>query len=68
MRSAHAKHVRVLNRKTESIEDLLSGVREIFGVDSIRPCGDWDDPRSVGFRPAKYPVRKIHLRIRFLVI
>jgi hypothetical protein len=28
---------------------LLSGVREIFGSDSIRPYGDWDDPQSVGF-------------------
>lgn len=38
------------NRKSEAIEELLSGVREIFGDNSISPYGDWDDPRSVGFR------------------
>ena len=40
----------MLNRKTEDIEELLNGVREAFGPHSIEEYGDWDDPRSVGFR------------------
>ena len=40
----------MLNRKTEDIEELLDGVREACGAHSIEPYGDWDDPRSVGFR------------------
>ena len=36
--------------KSEPIEDLLEGVREIFGRDAVHPYGDWDDPLSAGFR------------------
>ncbi len=39
----------MLKRKVEAIEELLNGVREIFGVHSIRPYGDCDEPESVGF-------------------
>jgi hypothetical protein len=40
----------MLNRKIEDIEELLDAVREACGSDCIEPYGDWDDPRSVGFR------------------
>ena len=52
--------VAMLNRKTEDIEELLGGVREAYGPHSIEPHGDWDDPRSIGFRirgiPATFSV------------
>jgi hypothetical protein len=49
-----------MNRKTEDIEELLDVVREAHGPHSVVPYGDWDDPRSVGFRirgiPATFSV------------
>jgi hypothetical protein len=49
-----------MNRKTEDIEELLDVVREAHGSHSVVPYGDWDDPRSVGFRirgiPATFSV------------
>lgn len=50
----------MLKRKTEDIEEVLDGVRELYGPHSIEPYGDWDDPRSAGFRirgiPATFSV------------
>jgi hypothetical protein len=45
----------MLSKKTEDIEHLLGGVREAYGTHSIEPYGDWDDPRSVGFRIRAIP-------------
>jgi hypothetical protein len=45
----------MLNKKTEDIEELLEGVRELYGTHSIEPYGDWDDPCSVGFRIRDIP-------------
>lgn len=48
------------NRKTDTIEELLDGVRELVGAHRIEPYGDWDDQRSLGFRirgvPATFSV------------
>src|SRR5262249_38784364 len=50
----------MLHRKSEDIDELLEGVREVVGQHSIEPYGDWDDPQSVGFRirgvPATFSV------------
>jgi hypothetical protein len=50
----------MLNGKTEEIEELLNGVREAHGTHAVEPYGDWDDPRSVGFKirgiPATFSV------------
>ena len=45
----------MLHRKTEDLEELLSAIRETYGAHSIEPYGDWDDPRSVGFRVRGIP-------------
>jgi hypothetical protein len=41
--------------KSEPIQDLLEGVCEIFGRDAVCAYGDWDDPRSIGFRIRNVP-------------
>lgn len=50
----------MFNRKTEDIEELLDGVRELYGANSIESYGNWDDAQSVGFRirgiPATFSV------------
>jgi hypothetical protein len=50
----------MLNGKTEEIEELLNALREAHGAHTIEPYGDWDDPRSVGFKirgiPATFSV------------
>lgn len=38
------------NRKTEEIEELLNGLRDAYGTHAVEPYGDWDDPRSGGFK------------------
>ena len=45
----------MLTGKTEEIEELLDGVRQAYGADAIEPYGDWDDPRSAGFKICGIP-------------
>lgn len=44
-----------VREKAEDIQELLNGVRDLIGERSIEPYGDWDDPRSVGFRIGGVP-------------
>src|SRR5215469_16179727 len=52
--------LRRLTGKAEEIEELLDGVREAYGTHALEPYGDWDDPRSAGFKirgiPATFSV------------
>jgi len=45
----------VVDQKAEDIQELLDGVRELIGERAIEPYGDWDDPRSAGFRIGGVP-------------
>jgi hypothetical protein len=45
----------MFHTKGEAIGQLLDAVREAYGIHAIVPYGDWDDPRSVGFRILDIP-------------
>lgn len=40
----------MFDSKDESIGELLNRIRRRFGIHALQPYGDWDDPKSVGFR------------------